>query len=69
MQDKLYNVMQQDLRTKKHKLNLSFNDPELDLGTELEMAFHLVGSHYNSFKVRMNQYEGTFDETLYLVKK
>jgi len=51
--DDLYEVMQQDLRTKKHKLHFSYNNPT-DIGTEIELAFHLVGSHYNEFKVRMN---------------
>ena len=50
----LYDIIQQDLRTKKHKLNFSYNDPGSDVGTEVELAFHLVGSHYNEFKVRMN---------------
>ena len=44
--DDLYEIMQQDLRTKKHKINFSYNNPT-DVGTEIEVAFHLVGSHYN----------------------
>ena len=64
--DDLYEIMQQDLRTKKHKINFSYNSPS-EIGTELEIAFHLVGSHYNEYKVRMNQYEGTLD--LHQMKK
>ena len=56
------------MRTKKHKVNISFNDPGVDHGTEVSVAAHLVGSHYNMFKVRMNQYAGCFDKTIARLK-
>lgn len=40
---------------------MSFNDPGDDPGTKLELEFHLVGSHYNKWKVHMNQYCDTLD--------
>jgi len=51
----------EDLKTRSHSFRVSLNDPKENAGTEAEFAFHLCGSHYNEFKVRMNQYEGTFD--------
>ena len=54
MSDDVLDSLQQDLRTKKHKINISFNDPGVDCGTEVNISAHLVGSHYNMFKVRMN---------------
>ena len=61
MSEKLVAAIQQDLRTRKHNLSVSFNDPGDDCGTEVSLAMHLVGSHYNEFRVHMNQYTGCFD--------
>lgn len=54
-------AFEEDLKTRAHKFSLALNDPKEDVGTELEIAIHACGSHYNEFKVRMNQYEGTTD--------
>ena len=64
MAEKTKEAFSGDLKTRKHSLKLGFNDPgENDgTGTHAELAFHLCGSHYNEFKVRMNQYEGTYDD-------
>jgi len=62
MSDDLFDALQQDLRTKKHSINVSFNDPGANSGTEISIEAHLVGSHYNAFKARMNKYAGTFDK-------
>ena len=60
--DELVNEMKHDLKTKTHKLGFSFNDPKDDAGTQLDIAFHLVGATYNEWLIRMNQYEGTWNK-------
>ena len=61
MAEKTKQAFQEDLKTRSHNFRYSFNDPKDNIGTQAEFAFHACGSHYNEFKVRMNQYEGTAD--------
>ena len=53
MAEKTKQAFEEDLKTRTHSVKVSFNDPKDDVGTESEIAFHLCGSHYNEFKVRM----------------
>ena len=64
LSDKYKEAMNEDLKTRSHSMSVAFNDPKEDVGTTAEVAFHLCGSHYNEFRVRMNQYEGTMDLNL-----
>jgi hypothetical protein len=61
MAEKTKAAFEEDLKTRAHKFSVTLNDPKEDVGTEIEYAIHACGSHYNEFKVRMNQYEGTTD--------
>jgi hypothetical protein len=54
MAQKTKEAFNEDLKTRSHSMKVAFNDPKEDTGTEAEFAFHLCGSHYNEFKVRMN---------------
>lgn len=49
-----------DLKTKQHKLAVSFNKPE-DPATKLELALHFPGSRYLQAKEELaGRYAGTF---------